>query len=1283
MAAIALLVSPASAGSQYTQQSTAARPSAVYEPDDSPDSSKSQKVSHRLIVQLESPSLVEWSKSNLAIQSGGKPDFNAPEAQNHVNTIQAEQAAFVRSLSQALPQASVATYINELGAAVDLTYQVVFNGIAIDAGQSADLKQLRKSLMALPGVRAVYSDIAHDPDLYASVPLINAPTLWNQLGGQENAGAGIKVASMDGGVHKDAPMFSGEGFSYPPGFPKGHVENTNGKIIASRVYFRAWDPPAPGDENPWPGENGTPHGVHTSGIAVGNPVEATYLGITQTISGVAPAAWIMSYRVFYFSVTGDGSFYTAEGLAALEDIVMDGADVVNNSWGAGPTTLGGEFDALDQALIDTSNAGVFVSMSAGNAGPGQGTGDHPSPDYINAAASTTDGTFSAGQLQVTAPVPVTPTLLTDIPFQAAAFGTPLELATVISYTFTTAASEDPTNVEGCNPWPGDPFIGKAVLISRGTCEFGVKVLNAEEAGAEFVVVYNHAAGGDELISMGPGAVGHLVTISSVFIGNTAGTAMVDWHATHGDDSEFSLSTLARQVGNDPDIIVGFSSRGPGVGNTLKPDIAAPGVNILSQGYDPLATGEARHLGFGQVSGTSMAAPHVTGAAAMLRQMHPDWSNAYIKSALMTTSKYIGIFTEDGAHALPLDMGAGRLDLTHAANPGVILDDPSLGFGLVTQGITHTLTVQVTSVATQTETYALSAVLPVAENFIISPTVSLDGFTVSPASITLAPGATETIEVNLDTTTLDVGDHQGYVVLDGAAYDAHFPVWGRVAPEPSAEVLIIDNDASTTLDAPDYAGYYTSALDALGISYDVWDADANFGNPTTIPHAAVLSSYQAVIYFTGDNFFPDGSFTVPTPLTLLDMDRLTEFANGGGILIAMGQDLGAVLNFENSFLYDFVLGGEFLQDSLTGGALPILPVGPYADAPEAFQDVSLDLGAPDSSVVELTGDKEVPPVDTAAFGVANLNYNETTNDLEVEVTVTVSDALTITASHIHTGTVGVNGPILFPLFMGPQVVTDTLTFADTVTLNQAQEDALLSGGLYINVHSTAHPAGEIRGQIGGDGAANQLFIDELATVPGAAPDNPEELKPYVPLLTYPSPTKIEDGVVAMAHRAQPSLESPGIAYLGRSIYTSFGLEGINDGVGSTDRAELLMLFIGWAMDEPAVTISDTTTTNASELTMLEASLTSNIPDTFGVSYRWDFGDGTPYSNVYTSALVSHTYENCGPYTVRVEATDSLGNVAIGTLDINVTNCSDNEAPTDLFLPLIHLMAPAPPAEPTTP
>jgi hypothetical protein len=170
--------------------------------------------------------------------------------------------------------------------------------------------------------------------------------------------------------------------------------------------------------------------------------------LSGTISGVAPRAYVMSYKVFYDSVNGNSGFYTAEGLAALEDIVMDNADVVNNSWGGGPGSEGGEFDALDTALTNAFDAGVFVSMSAGNAGPGNGTTDHPSPSYISVAASTTSGTYASGKVSV----PGEPTLQ-DIDFATASFGAPLQIGQVFTYTVLPSASVNLANINGCNAWP--------------------------------------------------------------------------------------------------------------------------------------------------------------------------------------------------------------------------------------------------------------------------------------------------------------------------------------------------------------------------------------------------------------------------------------------------------------------------------------------------------------------------------------------------------------------------------------------------------------------------------------------------------------------------------------------------------------------------------------------------------------------------------------------------------------------------------------------------------------
>ncbi len=1266
--ALALVAAPVSARTTPTADSTTGGGVSVIMPISDSPASSAVKTSHRLIVELASPPLAAWLNSTQAPRTEkAHLDFSSPAAQSYTDQLRAEQAAFIANMQAALPTATVGQYLNEVGARVSLTYQVVFNGMAIDPG-IADLRAAQKILMALPGVKSVYLDYAHDPDLYASIPLINAAALYNNpaIGGMANAGAGIKAASMDGGVHHDAAMFNGAGYSYPPGYPAGGLgltANNNGKIIASRAYFRVWDPPSPGDENPWPGTQGTPHGNHTAGIMAGEQVVASFQGITQTINGVAPAAWVMSYRVFYNSITNDGSFYDAEGVAALEDIAKDGADVLNNSWGGGPGSAGGEFDAIDAALLNVAASGTFVSMSNGNAGPNTGTSDHPSSEYISVGASTTTGTFIDGHLEVSAPQPISPTLQ-SVAFLNAAFGTPFDIATSHTFDYVAAAVISPTNATGCNPWPTDTFTHTVALISRGTCQFGVKVLNAEDAGASAAIIYNNS--GDGLTVMGAGTVGGLVTIPSVFIGQSYGQRMASWYATNLAASEVTIITNAFQYGNRPDVIANFSSRGPGVGLTLKPDIAAPGVNILSQGFAVGVTGEARHLGFGQASGTSMAAPHVAGSAALLRQIHPTWSNAYIKSALMSTSKYIGIFNENGTAAQPLDMGAGRVDLTHAADPGVILDPPSVGFGQVVTGTTTTEHVLVTSVGSLADTYDLSTLKITGAAFTVTSQTSLAGFSVSPASITLAPGASTMITVTFSTTAGTViGDNQGFIVMDGANYDAHFPVWGRVAPVAGADVLIIDNDASSSLGALDYVGYYTSTLTNLGMTYDILDTDNLAGSVANfLPTAAELSSYKAVIYFTGDNYQPNGTFTVPTPLTARDMERLVEYANQGGLVLAMGQDMASVLNALSpstaSFFYSSVLGGTYRQDSVTGEAQPSIPVGPLPTTPKSLQELSVDLSGPATSSVTLTGAEETPPVSTDVLAVADFAYNNVTRRLDFDVTVTTNNPITVTASHIHSGAAGVPGPIIYPLFTTPTLVTDTLTFGGSVVISTTHVAALLGGNTYINIHTTAHPAGELRAQVqvavNGDGAGNQIFIDEISTNPYFNPGF-ENRNPYQALLRYPGPFNVQDGTVAMSHRDQPVLEKPGISYFGRSIYTTFGLEGVNNGVAnSTSRENLLTAFMNWANDAPTATIADITAQNASNLTEFQATLTSNITGTTGVSYRWDFGDGTPYTQAFTSRTVGHTYASCGTYAVRVEAVDSWGNHTIGTLTAPVTNCT---------------------------
>ncbi len=902
------------------------------------------KRSGRLIVELQNePLACRFAESPKKYGSPGgrrlSPGNRA--ARQYLRRLEQEQNSFVRKLETISPGVQVSRRLDYQGRLHENRYKLLFNGVSLDPGNS-DRNTLLQNLRNLPEVKAVYPEKIYYPTLYPSCNLINVQALWDNpaIHSAADAGRGIKIAIMDAGIHHQAPMFSGTGFNFPPDIPApglGDPRNNNGKIIVSRAYFNPDDPPLEGDTNVWPGEHGISHGVHVAGIAAGNPVTAAYLGFQTKISGVAPAAWLMSYRVFYPHQSGSGGVNTTEGLAALEDIVADGADVLNFSVGGAPDSSGGYYDLLDRTLINAAKSGIFVVAANGNSGPGLGTMDHPSADYINVAASSKSSILTLPPFKVNAPG-ATDEALTNIDYQEADFGPYLPVG-VTTYELISAAGIEADNFEGCSPWVGTPFANKAVLIERGDCDFCDKVFMAQKAGAVLVVIYNHnhAEGGDNLMTMGPSFHADEISIPSIFIKHSDGEALRDWCDTYGSASRLEMDYRSHPTDFPPDYLAYFSSRGPGVGEVLKPDITAPGVRILSQGYDPYAAGENRHLGFGIASGTSMATPHVAGAAALILQVHPDWPNSYIKSAIMTTSRFKGIKVDNDLPALPLEIGAGRLDLTRVIDPGIICQPPSVSFGRVAKGKNKSLTVTVTNISPNPETYTVSIFNPRAAD---GHEKSMEGVSFSPAQLTLKPKTSTTLTLTIDTTNdrVNSGDLQGFIVLSGKAHNAHLPFWARIVRPSSGEILLVDNDGSSAdQEKKDYRKYYTEALDKLGKSYDVWDVDAQPAD-NLIPEAAKLARYPAMVYFSGDNW---------NPMDNLYTDRLTEYANGGGHIIAMGQNISNIFSegdaFEGEkFFWDNILNGLVWQHGLTDGKLPEHDIVAFADAPSAFKNIHLDL-----------------------------------------------------------------------------------------------------------------------------------------------------------------------------------------------------------------------------------------------------------------------------------------------------------------------------------------------------
>jgi uncharacterized repeat protein (TIGR01451 family) len=669
----------------------------------------------RVIVELTDPAVAAYTggvpglrPTSTLVTGARKLDLNSPDSQAYMNYLRAKQDAVANTLAKVAPTASL-----------DYRYQAAFNGLSMAIAEDDVIR-----LLKIPDVKRVYPDRVNYVEMDASLPLINAPALWGDLGGQANAGSGIFVAVVDSGIRPENPMFSGAGYSMPGGFPKGYCVTNPGDpdFQSSEVITSPLDIDG--------------HGSHTAGTSAGNPVTVTaasgLVPVDTAISGVAPHAYVMAYKALFESPDGTTASGTnAMLLAALNDAFIDGADVINNSWGGGP----GDPNASPffTVINNITAGGTLVVFSAGNSGPGGATIGCPGcvESALTVAASTTNRIF-AKTLDVTGPGTVPPSLMG----LAALPGTGPTITTTITGGITYAGSVDAANVQGCNAFPAGAFAGKLALIQRGTCSFAQKVDNAAAAGAIAAVIYNNVGGP-------PIVMGSLesTTIPSVMLDKSGGEAVRDW-AVANSSATARINLAVSRVVNDSwqDIVAGFSSVGPnGDPDVLKPDITAPGVNILSA-FSPVLSGGDN---FAFLQGTSMAAPHVTGSAALMFDLHPTWTPAQVKTALTSTSAQSLLKPDGATPADPFSMGAGRVDLGAARQAGLTFDKPSFADSVcfITCSWTRTLTNVTNKSATwsaRVDTSDPDLSLSVAPDFtFLAPGQSIS-FTVTANVVDLAP-----------------------------------------------------------------------------------------------------------------------------------------------------------------------------------------------------------------------------------------------------------------------------------------------------------------------------------------------------------------------------------------------------------------------------------------------------------------------------------------------------------------------------------------------------------------
>ncbi len=546
-------------------------------------------------------------------------------------------------------------------------YHFSFNGFA------AHLTPIQaKAIANMPGVAFAIPDTRKFPVTNNSPEFLGLSGdhgAWDELGDYEKAGEDIIIGVIDTGAWPEHPSFSDQidfadrpgstdedtlVYGPPPAHWKGtcqtgelwSVDNCNNKLIGARYFLDGFIQSGglvPEEYRSARDSDG--HGTHTASTAGGNygVPAAVFNTAFGNVSGMAPRARIAVYKVCW----NDQGCMVSDLTAAIDQAVADGVDVINYSIGSNtPSILGSD----DIAFLFASDAGVFASVSAGNSGPGYGTIGSPAgaPWVTTVAASTQNRTYSA-----------TVTLGDNSVVSGASIGAgtgqlPLVDAVDAGSELCLLGQLDPVVVKD-----------KIVLCKRGQVARVEKSLAVLQAGGAGMILYNASDSQSEILDS------HFVP--SIHINNTNGLLVKSYIAVSPLVAVAQISSAVETPISAP-TMAAFSSRGANlaVGDIIKPDITAPGVNILAGQTPTPYSGPADQL-FQLISGTSMSAPHIAGIAALVRQEHPDWSPAMIKSALMTTA-YSDVLKEDGfTPADPFDMGAGHVAPRSALDPGLTYD----------------------------------------------------------------------------------------------------------------------------------------------------------------------------------------------------------------------------------------------------------------------------------------------------------------------------------------------------------------------------------------------------------------------------------------------------------------------------------------------------------------------------------------------------------------------------------------------------------------------------------
>ena len=705
----------------------------------------------------------------VAVYAGGVPGFEATSpavtgqplserpaaAARYERHIAAQEEAFVAALRAQVPSAQIGTRL-----------RTVYGGIAATIPANAV-----ETVLAIPGAVAVQKNALRQPLTDSSPEFVNADAVYDALGTTENAGEGVILGNLDTGIWPEHPSFADLGNLGPPGGPNrecNYGDNPltpavdvfvcQNKLIGGAHFTDNYDRIIGDDPLEGTARDSDGHGTHTSSTSAGNIVtNVPVLGRDLAdIHGLAPGAWVMEYKV-----CGPQGCFGVDSAAAVQQAILDGVDVINFSISGGTNPF---TDPVELAFLDAYAAGVFVSASAGNAGPGAGTANHLSP-WVTTVAASTQARRWTSTLTLTAGAASTSILGTSVDPNGVTTPTAVRRAeTVPGYTDASCLTAPPSNTT---------FAGLIVACVR-TPGRVTKSFNVLQGGGVGMVLYN--AANDRYPEMSDT---HWVPT----IHTQDGPSFLAFLAAHPG----ALATIS--PGNaapyQADVIVGFSSRGPG-GNFIKPDVTAPGVQILA-GDTPFPPGDPVNGPPGEIfqaiGGTSMSSPHVAGAGLLVRAVHPDWAPGQIKSALMTTAITDVVKEDYVTPADPFDFGSGRIDIGAASAAPLTFSDTAQNFFAMADDPVNAVHLNIPSVNAPVmpgrlvTTRVATNVTDQRQRFSVSGDAPIGStISVSPSQFGLNPGQSATLTITIESDA-PMGEQQfgSISLVERGGTAMHLPV----------------------------------------------------------------------------------------------------------------------------------------------------------------------------------------------------------------------------------------------------------------------------------------------------------------------------------------------------------------------------------------------------------------------------------------------------------------------------------------------------------------------------